>query len=180
MKRAFLYRVRTRIALLFMAAVMSGCAGYNLVLDETKVLALDANHLAYHVVVKNAPQSGAFCKSERFYGYSVVQASLTNAPSLAQSTIVNGAGGGGPFGHAIPDDPNNAYLFRVLDVGETDTLTLYNVTLNNFDINATPYLIFELRSSTDRHYGPTMHTGTGQCCRYGETHVIDLRSWHNP
>jgi hypothetical protein len=174
-------RCRRLIFLPWAAALLAGCAGYNLVLDEARVLELDPQHLAYRVAVKNDDSSSWFCKKERFYGGTMVQAYLTDSPSLDQATIKIPAGGAGPFGHTLPEDPNNAYNFRILDVGETDSLTLRNVTPSGgIDLAVTPYLILKLSSSTDRNHSPTLMTGTGRCNRYGEVRVIDLRQFSRP
>jgi len=169
------------ISILLIAALLAGCAGYNLVLDEASVVELDTNHLAYRVTVKNEDSGSWFCKNERFHGGTMVQAYLADAPSLDKATIKKPAGGAGPFGHTRPDDPNNAYNFRALDVGETDTLTLGNVSpQGGIDMAVTPYLIIKLSSSTDTNRLPTLKTGTSRCHRYGEIRVIDLRKINLP
>jgi hypothetical protein len=173
--------IHALISRLLIAALLGGCGGYHLVLDETRVLELDADHLAYRVTVKNEPSRSWFCKAERFHGNSSVLAYLTDSPSLDQATVKKPAGGAGPFGHTLPDDPNNAYNFRALDVGETDTLTLRKVTPSGgIDLAATPYLIIKLGSSTDTNRFQKSKTGTDGCNRYGMIKVIDLREIISP
>jgi len=181
MRAGVLGKTRRPIFILWIAVLSGGCAGYNLVLDETGVLELDANHLAYRVTVKNEPSRSWFCKAKSFYGGSSVQAYLTDSPSLDRATIKKPAGGAGPFGHTLPDNPNNAYNFRAIDTGETDTLTLRNVTPSGgIDLAVTPYLIFDLRSSADRNHFPKLKAGTDRCNRYGMIKVIDLRELNLP
>ena len=166
-----------RIAtLLLLSAVAAGCTGYQLVLDETAVLGLDTTKLDYRGTVLNKPQDTFFCKGKEFYGIAFVQAYLTDSPLLAQAAIKKGAGGVSGLGHVIPNDPNAAFHFRQLDIGETDSFTLTNVTPDGgIDLNVTPYLIFELKSSTDLEKPRTFKSGTGGCNRYGDIRVIDLR-----
>jgi hypothetical protein len=168
------------VSVLFIALVLSGCSGYYLVLKEATVLEHDANHLAYRVVVKNEKQTSACCETTRFYGNAAFDVYLANEPRRENASIVKPAGGAASIGREIPGDPNNAYGFRVIEVDESALpVSFSNVRVaDGIDVNSTPYVIFELKSSTDRHYDQTFKTGTGGggCIRYGATSVVDLRT----
>lgn len=108
-------------------------------------------------------------------------ATLADNPQLSAATVKIGAGGAGGFGHVLPDDPNNTYGFRLLDVGETYSFPFSNVTIpGGVDVDVTPYLVFELESSTDKNYQQVFRSGTGPCVRYGMTRVSDLRTVNAP
>ncbi len=159
-----------------------GCGGYNLVIDEAKVLELDANRIAYTITVKNEEHSGAYCGNERFYGSAAVSVLLANEPTR-DASVVKAAGGAGTFGTALPGDPNAAYGFRVLEVGEASSIYFSNVNPEGgIDLNLTPYLVITLRSSTEPSYFATHNTGTSNfgCIRYGEIQIIDLRTLSLP
>jgi hypothetical protein len=162
------------LALLASGVLLIGCSGYHLVIDDITVQSQTATSIWYHVTIRNKDNDSWWCKTTRFYGNAGYQAYLQPARAPA--------GGASGVGRQIPNDPNAAYQFRVLEVGESSTVTLGPVTVaGGIDENAhTPILEIRLESSTDQRpiSEQTFKTGTGYagCVRYGMIRSLDLRT----